>query len=46
MYKKTYMNMWVILGILKLAQRMLDIVGSNYKIQAVDKKNWLNLSQE
>ena len=27
-------------------QRMLDIVGSNYKIQAIDEKNWLNLSQD
>ena len=31
---------------IKTYQRMLDIVGSNYKIQAIDKKNWLNLSQE
>ena len=31
---------------IKTYQRMLDIVGSNYKIQAIDEKNWLNLSQE
>ena len=30
----------------KTYQRMLDIVGSKYKIQAIDEKNWLNLSQE
>lgn len=31
---------------IKTYQRMLDIVGSNYKIQAIDEKNWLNLSQD
>lgn len=31
---------------IKTYQRMLDIVDSNYKIQPIDKKNWLNLSQE
>ncbi|MGB2870939.1 terpene synthase [Psychrobacillus psychrotolerans] len=30
----------------KTYQRMLDIVGSKYKIQSIDEKNWLNLSQE
>ncbi|WP_216641138.1 terpene synthase [Solibacillus sp. R5-41] len=30
----------------KTYQRMLDIVGSKYKIQTIDEKNWLNLSQE
>ena len=30
----------------KTYQKMLDIVGSKYKIQSIDKKNWLNLSQE
>jgi vacuolar-type H+-ATPase catalytic subunit A/Vma1 len=30
----------------KTYQRMLDIVGSKYKIQAIDEKSWLNLSQE
>ena len=46
MYKKTLYehvgDSWDI----KTYQRMLDIVGSNHKIQAIDKKNWLNLSQE
>lgn len=27
-------------------QRMLDIVGSKYKIHTIDEKSWLNLSQE
>ena len=31
---------------IKTYQRMLDIVGSKYKIQSIDEKNWLNLSQE
>lgn len=31
---------------IKTYQRMLDIVDSNYKIQPIDEKNWLNLSQE
>ncbi|MEK5147967.1 terpene synthase [Psychrobacillus sp. FSL K6-4615] len=31
---------------IKTYQRMLDIVGSNYKIKAIDKKNWSHLSQE
>jgi len=31
---------------IKTYQRMLDIVGSNYKIQAIDEKNWSNLSQD
>ena len=31
---------------IKTYQRMLDIVGSNYKIQSIDEKNWLNLSQD
>ena len=31
---------------IKTYQKMLDIVGSKYKIQSIDKKNWLNLSQE
>ena len=31
---------------IKTYQRMLDIVGSNYKIQAIDEEKWLNLSQE
>ena len=31
---------------IKTYQRMLDIVGSNYKIQSIDEKKWLNLSQE
>ena len=30
----------------KTYQKMLDIVGSKYKIQSIDEKNWLNLSQE
>ncbi|MBK5502725.1 terpene synthase [Peribacillus sp. TH14] len=30
----------------KTYQRMLDIVGSKYKIISIDEKNWLNLSQE
>lgn len=30
----------------KTYQRMLDIAGSKYKIQSIDEKNWLNLSQE
>jgi len=30
----------------KTYQRMLDIVGSKYKIQSIDEKNWLYLSQE
>lgn len=30
----------------KTYQRMLDLVGSDYKIQSIDEKNWLNLSQE
>ena len=30
----------------KTYRRMLDIVGSKYKIQSIDEKNWLNLSQE
>ncbi|MEK3981563.1 terpene synthase [Psychrobacillus sp. FSL K6-2836] len=30
----------------KTYQRMLDIIGSKYKIQSIDKKSWLNLSQE
>jgi len=30
----------------KTYQRMLDIVGSKYKIQSIDEKKWLNLSQE
>ena len=30
----------------KTYQRMLDIVGSKYKIQAIDEKSWLHLSQE
>ncbi|MBK5482548.1 terpene synthase [Peribacillus sp. TH16] len=30
----------------KTYQRMLDIVGSKYKIKSIDEKNWLNLSQE
>ncbi|MGE7772611.1 terpene synthase [Viridibacillus arvi] len=30
----------------KTYQRMLDIVGSKYKIQSIDEKNWLNLSQK
>ena len=29
----------------KTYQKMLDIVGSKYKIQSIDEKNWLNLSQ-
>jgi|GEM_PF-729709 len=31
---------------IKTYQRMLNIVGSNYKIQDIDKKKWLNLSQD
>ncbi|MGE7921133.1 terpene synthase [Viridibacillus sp. NPDC093762] len=31
---------------IKTYQRMLDIVGSKYKIQSIDEKNWLYLSQE
>lgn len=31
---------------IKTYQRMLDIVGSKYKIQSIHEKNWLNLSQE
>ena len=31
---------------IKTYQRMLDIVGSKYKIQSIDEKSWLNLSQE
>ncbi|MEK4404537.1 terpene synthase [Sporosarcina sp. FSL K6-6792] len=31
---------------IKTHQRMLDIVGSKYKIQSIDEKSWLNLSQE
>lgn len=31
---------------IKNYQRMLDIVGSNYKIQSINEKNWLNLSQD
>ncbi|PZX05761.1 hypothetical protein C7437_102225 [Psychrobacillus insolitus] len=30
----------------KTYQRMLDLVGSKYKIQSIDEKKWLNLSQE
>lgn len=30
----------------KKYQRMLDVVGSNYIIPAIDEKNWLNLSQD
>ncbi|MFZ0447264.1 MAG: terpene synthase [Bacillus sp. (in: firmicutes)] len=30
----------------KTYQKMLDIVGSKYKIQSIDEKSWLNLSQE
>jgi len=30
----------------KTYQKMLDIVGSKYKIQSIDEKDWLNLSQE
>ena len=30
----------------KTYQKMLDIVGSKYKINLIDEKNWLNLSQE